>query len=253
VRALLAAVLVALTPALARAEPAVTLHAAGSLTGALTEAAKAYAAATGAEVAARFGPSGQMRERIEAGEPATVFASADYGHPKRLHEAGRAGPVVVFARNRLCAMARPGLAAGQEGVPDAMLDPGVKLGTSTPGSDPSGDYAWALFAKAEALRPGAKAALEGKALKLAGGGAGRPAVDPRARSRLRVRRRAGAAAARRPAGRERTAGGGDHGGPARAGLRRGGRGRVGPGTGPADLRAAPWLRPIGQQQSRVLP
>ena len=99
--------------ATAQAEPAVSLYAAGSLTGALGETAKAYGAATGIEVATNFGPSGQMRERIEAGEPATVFASADFGHPKKLAEAGKAGPVVVFARNRLCAMARPGLAVTQ--------------------------------------------------------------------------------------------------------------------------------------------
>ena len=154
--------------ATARAEPAVTLYAAGSLTGALGETAKAYGAATGIEVATNFGPSGQMRERIEAGEPATVFASADFGHPKKLAEAGKAGPVVVFARNRLCAMARPGLAVSSDRVLEAMLDPAVKLGTSTPGNDPSGDYAWAVFAKAEAVRPGAEAALAAKALKLAG-------------------------------------------------------------------------------------
>jgi molybdenum ABC transporter molybdate-binding protein len=147
----------------------VTLYAAGSLTAALSEAAKAYAAASGVEVATRFGPSGQMRERIEAGEPATVFASADYGHPKRLAEAGKAGPVVIFARNRLCALVRPGLAVRADGPLDAMLDPGIKLGTSMPGNDPSGDYAWALFAKAERVKPGARAALEAKALKLAGG------------------------------------------------------------------------------------
>ena len=89
-----------------------------------------------------------MRERIEAGEPATVFASADFGHPKKLADEGKAGPAVVFARNRLCAMARPGLAvAGPPARGDAR--PAVKLGTSTPGNDPSGDYAWALFAKAE--------------------------------------------------------------------------------------------------------
>ena len=50
-----------------------------------------------------------------------------------------------------------------------MLDPTVKLGTSTPGNDPSGDYAWEVFDKADGVRPGAKAALEAKALKLAGG------------------------------------------------------------------------------------
>jgi molybdate transport system substrate-binding protein len=66
-------------------------------------------------------------------------------------------------------MVRPGVEVGTEGVLDAMLDPGVEPGTSTPGNDPSGDYAWAVFAKAEAHWPGARAALEGKALRLAGG------------------------------------------------------------------------------------
>src|SRR5262249_46905092 len=37
--------------------------------------------------------------------------------------------------------------------------------------DPSGDYAWALFRRAEAVRPGAQAALEAKALQLTGGAA----------------------------------------------------------------------------------
>ncbi len=164
---LLAVVIAAAAPA--HAEPAVTLYAAGSLTGALGEAAKAYAAAAGVEVATKFGPSGQMRERIEAGEPATVFASADYGHPKKLFEAGKAGPVVVFTRNRLCVLARPGLAVDPGNLLGAMLDPALKLGTSTPGNDPSGDYAWALFAKAEQVKPGAKAALAAKAIKLVGG------------------------------------------------------------------------------------
>jgi ABC-type molybdate transport system substrate-binding protein len=50
-----------------------------------------------------------------------------------------------------------------------MLDPTVMLGTSTPRADPSGDYAWEVFRKADKLRPGAFAALERKALKLVGG------------------------------------------------------------------------------------
>jgi ABC-type molybdate transport system substrate-binding protein len=52
---------------------------------------------------------------------------------------------------------------------DTLLDPSVRLGTSTPKADPSGDYAFALFAKAEARKPGARAALEAKALQLTGG------------------------------------------------------------------------------------
>jgi molybdate transport system substrate-binding protein len=47
----------------------------------------------------------------------------------------------------------------------------VKLGTSTPGSDPSGDYAFEVFRKAEAIRPNARTVLEGKALQLTGGAA----------------------------------------------------------------------------------
>ena len=91
-RTLLALVLAlgVMAPALARAQPAVTLYAAGSLTGALTEAAEAYAAATGAEVAARFGPSGEMRGRIEAGEPAT--SSPRPTTPTRGGSPTKAGP-----------------------------------------------------------------------------------------------------------------------------------------------------------------
>ena len=45
----------------------------------------------------------------------------------------------------------------------------VKLGTSTPKADPPGDYAWEVFQKAEALRPGAFATLTAKARQLTGG------------------------------------------------------------------------------------
>jgi ABC-type molybdate transport system substrate-binding protein len=50
-----------------------------------------------------------------------------------------------------------------------MLDPQVKLGTSTPKADPSGDYAWQLFDKANKIKPGAYAILDKKALQLTGG------------------------------------------------------------------------------------
>jgi ABC-type molybdate transport system substrate-binding protein len=50
-----------------------------------------------------------------------------------------------------------------------MLDPAVKLGTSTPKADPSGDYAFELFEKADRIRPGVGKALSAKALQLTGG------------------------------------------------------------------------------------
>ena len=75
----------------------------------------------------------------------------------------------MFARNQLCAIACEGVKVTPATLLDTLLDPAVRLGTSTPKADPSGDYAFALFAKAEAIRTGARAMLEAKALQLTGG------------------------------------------------------------------------------------
>jgi ABC-type molybdate transport system substrate-binding protein len=153
----------------AHAADMVLLHAAGSLRGALTDVARAFETANGITVQAKWGPSGTLRDTIVAGERAEVFASANMAHPESLAKARRAAPVMLFARNRLCALARPGLALTPETLLDAMLRDDVKLGTSTPRADPSGDYAFEVFAKAEAVKPGSRATLEQKALQLTGG------------------------------------------------------------------------------------
>lgn len=145
------------------------VYAAGSLKGALAAAAAAFAAAGGGEVTTEFGPSGLLRERIAQGAPAEVFVSANLEHPQALVDAGRATRVEPFARNRLCALTRPGFVLTTAVLPERLLDPDVKLGTSTPKSDPAGDYAWQMFARAEVMHPGARAALEAKALQLTGG------------------------------------------------------------------------------------
>jgi ABC-type molybdate transport system substrate-binding protein len=154
-------------PALA-ADP-VRLHAAGSLRSALTAVANAYDAAHGQKVLAKFGPSGTLKDEIASGARADVFASANMEHPRALAAAGKSSPVVLFARNRLCALVRPGLEVAQTTLLERMLDSGAKRGTSTPRADPSGDYAWEVFRKADALKPGAGAALEKKAQQLTGG------------------------------------------------------------------------------------
>ena len=92
----------------ASADP-VLLHAAGSLRGALTEVAKAFEAASGATVQTKYGASGLLKDGSPAGEKAEVFASANMEHPQALAAAKKSGPVVLFARNRLCALVRPGL------------------------------------------------------------------------------------------------------------------------------------------------
>ncbi len=170
-RTVLVASFLMLLPVSAHAQT-VKLYAAGSLKAALTEVAKGFETANpdGPKIEPTFGASGLLREKIEAGEAAHVYASADTGHPKKLADQGRvAGPVQIFARNQLCAIARQGLNATAQTLLDVMADPKVRLGISTPKADPSGDYALAMFAKAEASKPGIKAVLEAKALPLTGG------------------------------------------------------------------------------------
>ncbi|HEY2463404.1 MAG TPA: molybdate ABC transporter substrate-binding protein [Steroidobacteraceae bacterium] len=168
IRCLLAltAALLAASSAAAADAPVVRLHAAGSLRAAMSDIAKAYTEAYGVSVAPTFGGSGLLKDRLAKGEPGDVFASADMGNPQALSSAGKSGPTVLFAHNHLCAILRPGLKATPASLLATLLNPSVKVGTSTPIGDPAGDYAWALFKKADAVRPGSRATLEAKAVKI---------------------------------------------------------------------------------------
>jgi molybdate transport system substrate-binding protein len=166
---LLVAIFLGLSTLSVQAQEPIRLYAAGSLCAALSDAAAAFERSSGSKVAGTFGASGLLKERIEKGEAADVFASANMEHPEALSRAGRSGGVSLFARNRLCALAGPAVKVDSATLLDSMLDPAVKLGTSTPKADPSGDYAWQLFERAERVRPGARAVLEKKALQLTGG------------------------------------------------------------------------------------
>ena len=155
-------------PAVAVGDP-VQVYAAGSLRDALTEIARDHEARMGQKVVLTFAASGLLRERIEQGAPAQVFASADTKHPQRLANQGQWQAPVIFTRNTLCALAQSAVAVTPDTLLSTMLQPQVRLGISTPKADPAGDYAWALFQKADALQPGATARLEAKALQLTGG------------------------------------------------------------------------------------
>lgn len=152
------------------APPIVTLHAAGSLRRAFGEILPLFERDHAGRVEALFGPAGLLRERIEAGPVPDVFASANMEHPRRLFEAGLFGEPVCFIRNAICAVVRRDLAIDTAGLVDAMLDPAIGVATSTPGADPSGDYAEMVFARIDHLKPGAGAALSAKARRLLGGG-----------------------------------------------------------------------------------
>jgi molybdate transport system substrate-binding protein len=152
----------------AAAEP-LHIYAAGSLTAAFTEMVRAFPAPPDVIAPPVFGPSGVLRERIEHGEPADILASADMDQPRILSREKDDRPVIMFTRNRLCALSRASLNLTPDNLLDKLLDPTVRLATSTPHADPAGDYTWAIFARAETIHPGAQKILEAKALQLSGG------------------------------------------------------------------------------------
>lgn len=146
-----------------------TLYAAGSLKAALGDVAASYEKTYQTRITKKFGPSGLLTKAIEGGETPDLFASANMEHPRKLAAGGWGGPVVLFARNQLCALAQPGVDATMHTLLNTLLDPKIRVGTSTPKADPSGDYAWELFRKADMIWKGSFATLSGKALQLTGG------------------------------------------------------------------------------------
>ncbi|MGH8226427.1 MAG: substrate-binding domain-containing protein [Steroidobacteraceae bacterium] len=147
----------------------VEIFAAGSLRGVVSDLAKAAGAAYHIEVQASFGGSGSLRERIEHGANADLLMSADLGSPRKLEAEGRtAVPVAAFARNRMCIVSRRSAGVTPANLVDRMLAKGMRIRTSTPIVDPSGDYAWAIFERINRMRPGTGAILERRARALMG-------------------------------------------------------------------------------------
>ena len=150
----------------ATAEP-LRIYAAGSLAKALPPLIAAAGLGEGAVAAPVFGPAGALGERLLNGEDADLFASADLAKPRAL-VAKRGGFVVAFARNRMCVAAPKALGLTNENLLDRWLSPSFRLATSTPVVDPGGDYALAIFAKAELVKPGSGKTLADKAMHLLG-------------------------------------------------------------------------------------
>jgi molybdate transport system substrate-binding protein len=157
--------LLAFAAASAAPQPqSVQIFAAGSLRGVVADLAAEAGPTLGVDVQSSFGGSGAMRDRIEQGESADLLLSADLGSPRKLEAQGRTTvPVIPFARNRMCIVSRRSADVTAANLVDRMVADGVRLKTSTPVADPSGDYAWSILAKAETVRPGARAILERKA------------------------------------------------------------------------------------------
>jgi molybdate transport system substrate-binding protein len=151
---------------------------AGSLATSFAELIRSFPAAPDAVAPPEFGPSGLMRQKIESGAAADLFASADMEQARRLATGRPERMVINFTRNRLCAFAREAVGLTSANILDRILDPSVRIATSTPGADPAGDYAMAVFDRADAARAGAGATLRAKALHLFGGGDATPLLAP---------------------------------------------------------------------------
>ncbi len=154
--------------AMAEAAP-VKVYAAGSLSGVMAALIEASGQPADAFAAPVYGPAGLLADRLSKDETADLFASADIAAPERLAAARPGTAIVPFVKNRMCVAAKPSVGLTEADMLDKMLSPDLRLATSTPGNDPGGDYALAVFERAEALHPGAGGILTGKMLKLVGG------------------------------------------------------------------------------------
>jgi molybdate transport system substrate-binding protein len=132
-----------------------TVFAAGSLREALGAIAQDFGAAHNLRIRTDFGPSGRMRERIERGERADLFASADVGHARMLVEAGIATVMAMFARNSICALAPARLGLTEAMIVDKLLDRATRIGISTPKVDPLGDYTVEVYNRFDHAHAGA--------------------------------------------------------------------------------------------------
>ncbi|WP_026792884.1 substrate-binding domain-containing protein [Pleomorphomonas oryzae] len=145
----------------------IRVFAAGSLRHALPAIIEAFNDETGLAASLSLGPAGLLRERIEAGEPFDLFASANMAHPHRLAATGVAEAPTCFAHNRLCVIARAELGLTEANFLSVLANPSLRIGTSTPGDDPAGDYAFEMLDRVEAERPGL--GLKQRARQLVGG------------------------------------------------------------------------------------
>lgn len=143
--------------------------AAGSLRSVWEPLMACFSARSGINVSSQFGPAGLLRQRIEQGEDCDLFASANQAHPAALCRQGLALATLPFAANRLClTVASNCLTAGENWL-SLLMNPALRLATSTPVSDPSGDYTWQLFDTLDQRHPCLGATLRQRALPLVGG------------------------------------------------------------------------------------
>ena len=146
-----------------------SIYAAGSLRYAFTELLAQFETNYGIATQVTLGPAGLLAQRIEQGDSVDLFASANLQHPQRLVEKGFALSSQHFIDNTLCIVMRNVPELTQQNWLSALADERFILATSTPNSDPSGDYTVQLFEQIEMYHQGIGFRLLQRAKHLVGG------------------------------------------------------------------------------------
>jgi molybdenum ABC transporter molybdate-binding protein len=154
----------ALTASHAIAQEQISLSAASSLQDAIMDVVSDFDKSAQYAVNTKFSTSKVLYKTIEEGGQADIFVSANMKYPQQLEQQGWGGPALMFARNKLCAIAQPEVKASTENLLEKLLDENIRIGSSSSAVDSSGDYVWELFAKAEIIQSGYFNALSKKAL-----------------------------------------------------------------------------------------
>ncbi len=123
--------------------PALTVFAAASLTDAFTEIGKAFDAKTGGKTTFQFAGSPTLRQQLENGAKADVYASANGAQFDPLLKAGLVVSGSVFTKNRLIVIV-PKKGSGNVKTLSDLANPGVKLVIADK-SVPVGGYARQVF------------------------------------------------------------------------------------------------------------
>lgn len=147
----------------------IIIYAAGSLKSVLTEIAPSLEAISQKSIILHFGPAGLLREKIEQGAPCDLFLSANQAHCRRLINKGIFSYYRDLTRNSLCLTIKKQYFEQEVNWLSYLQHSTLRIATSTPIADPSGDYTWQLFDKIEQRQQGLGNELKHRVLPLVGG------------------------------------------------------------------------------------
>ena len=146
-----------------------TIFSAGSFRHVMQELIQLFKCENSMDINAVLAPAGLLRQRIERGEHCDIFISANLQNIIQLSASQCIYKQQILAFNRLMLTTRDEAQYKDRETLDMLLDPNLRLATSTPIADPGGDYTWQLFDLVEKRYPKQGEYLKRRALQLVGG------------------------------------------------------------------------------------